>query len=95
MKEERRLIDGMARTLGGAIEAREAEEELATTVQELRRFDRVTVGREERMIGLKREVNEMARKAGIAPPYDSDLVEGERRSGGNPVPQTQGGPSDA
>ena len=95
MKEERNLIDGMARALSQAIEAREVEEELAATVQELRRFDRVTVGREERMIELKHEVNEMARKAGIAPPYDSALVEGETKRPGDPVPQSQGGPSDA
>ncbi|KKL70517.1 hypothetical protein LCGC14_2104110, partial [marine sediment metagenome] len=42
------------------------------------RFNRLAVGREQRMIELKREVNEMARKAGVAPPYDSALVTGER-----------------
>jgi len=37
---------------------------------ELSRFNRLAVGRELRMIELKREVNEMARRAGVAPPYD-------------------------
>ena len=56
-------------------ERKRAEVELASTVAELQQFDRLTVGREERMIELKREVNEMARKAGLAPPYDTALVE--------------------
>ncbi len=64
-----------ARLIGEIVERRRAEEELAVTVDELWRFDRLAVGREERMIELKREVNEMARKAGLSPPYDSALVE--------------------
>jgi plasmid stabilization system protein ParE len=67
-------------------ERKRAEKELATTVDELQRFNQLTVGREERMIELKREVNEMARKAGIAPPYDSALVEGGRTAAGRAVP---------
>jgi PAS domain S-box-containing protein len=47
-----------------------AEAKLQATVTDLERFNRLAVGREERMMELKREVNEMARKAGIAPPYD-------------------------
>ncbi len=54
---------------------KEAEAELTSTVEELQQFDRLTVGREERMIELKHQVNEMARKAGLAPPYDTALVE--------------------
>ncbi len=49
---------------------KKAEEELLATVHELERFNRLAVGRENRMIELKREVNELARKAGVAPPYD-------------------------
>jgi len=47
---------------------------LQATVTDLERFNRLAVGREERMMELKREVNEMARKAGIAPPYDPAVV---------------------
>ncbi len=75
---------GLERSIRYAITRRRAEEELAATVDELQRFNRSMMGREERMIELKREVNEMARKAGLAPPYDTALVE----SG-------QGGPDDA
>ncbi|MCK4274911.1 MAG: PAS domain S-box protein [Phycisphaerae bacterium] len=68
LREERSLIDSLARTLGEAIERKQAEEEL-------RRFNRQAVGREERMIELKREVNEMTRKAGAAPPYNLAFAE--------------------
>lgn len=51
-----------------------AEVRLQATVTDLERFNRLAVGREERMMELKREVNEMARKAGIAPPYDPAVV---------------------
>ncbi len=57
------------------------EERLRKTVQELERFNRLTVGRENRMIELKREINEMARKAGVAPPYDSQIVTAELPAG--------------
>jgi len=54
-------------------EREQAETRLQATVTDLERFNRLAVGREERMMELKREVNEMARKAGIAPPYDSPV----------------------
>ena len=52
-----------------------AEIRLQGTVTDLERFNRLAVGREERMVELKREVNELARKAGVAPPYDSPVLE--------------------
>ena len=54
---------------------KQVEEELRATVQDLDRFNRAAVNRETRMIELKREVNEMARKAGVAPPYDLAFAE--------------------
>ena len=52
-----------------------AQEELNDRMLELERFNHLAVGREQRMIELKREVNEMARKAGAAPPYDLSFAE--------------------
>jgi len=54
---------------------RRAKRELQQRMDELEQFNRLAVGREERMIELKREVNEMARKAGAAPPYDLAFAE--------------------
>ena len=49
---------------------REAEEKLRSSFAEVARFNRLAVGRELRMIELKREVNAMAAKAGLKPPYN-------------------------
>ena len=71
-------LSGANDELQAEISRREqAQDELKSTVEELARFNRLAVGREVRMIEMKRQVNEMARKAGVAPPYDSVLVEGE------------------
>jgi FixJ family two-component response regulator len=55
------------------------ERQLEEKLSELERFNRLTVGRELRMIELKREVNELARKAGIDPPYElmEEMAPGE------------------
>jgi len=75
MREERNLIDDLARTLGETVARKQAEQELQQRMDELGQFNRLAVGREERMIELKREVNEMSRKAGVAPPYDLAFAE--------------------
>lgn len=49
--------------------------ELRRRNQELERFNRAATERELRMIALKREVNEMARAAGRAPPYDTSFAD--------------------
>jgi FixJ family two-component response regulator len=46
------------------------ETELEEKLHELERFNKLTVGRELRMIELKREVNQLAQRAGIDPPYE-------------------------
>lgn len=56
-----------------ALQASEAK--LRTTLADLERFNRLAVGRELRMIGLKREVNQLAAKAGLPPPYDLSFAE--------------------
>jgi len=59
-----------------------AEEKLKQTVAELERsnadlarFNRLAVGRELRMIELKRQINELSEGLGREPPYDLSLVE--------------------
>ncbi len=46
-----------------------AEAALARQVDELRRWYEATLGREKRIAGLKREVNGLAERLGLAPPY--------------------------
>lgn len=74
-KEERDLIDAIAKRIGEVVEHKQAEEELGRTIADLERFKRMAVGRELRMIELKREVNETAEKAGLGLPYDLDFAE--------------------
>ena len=69
---------------------KQAEEELRQTVAELERtnaelelFNRLAVGRELRMIELKRQINELSEQLGKEPPYDLSLLgEWERRTDG-------------
>jgi PAS domain S-box-containing protein len=56
-------------------ERKQAEEKIKQTVKELERFNRLAVGREKRMIALKRQVNELAQELGRAPPYDLAFAE--------------------
>ena len=79
------LFDGegqMIATLGVSIditERKRAEEQLKKTLAELQEFNRLAVGRELRMVELKREVNEMAQRAHLAAPYDVSFAETAER----------------
>ena len=53
----------------------QAEEELARQMGELERFNRLAVGREMRMIELKRKVNELSQELGREPPYALSFLE--------------------
>ncbi|MBT8367438.1 MAG: transporter substrate-binding domain-containing protein [Deltaproteobacteria bacterium] len=50
-------------------ERKQAEEELHRNIEDLERFSKMTVGREERMIELKSEINELRRAAGLDDKY--------------------------
>jgi PAS domain S-box-containing protein len=50
-------------------ERKQAEEELHRNIEDLERFSKMAVGREERMIELKSEINELRRAAGLNDKY--------------------------
>ena len=52
-----------------------SRDDLAHLNEELAQFNRMAVGRENRMIELKREVNALAEAAGQSPPYDLGFTE--------------------
>ena len=54
-------------------------EELSRVNAEIQQFNRAAVGREERMIELKRHVNELCRELGRTPPYDLSLFEEKKK----------------
>ena len=55
-----------------------AEIKLNEQLDELRRWHEITLGRETRILDLKREVNELLAKAGQPPRYESAVTDGER-----------------
>jgi sensor domain CHASE-containing protein len=83
---ERNRAEKELKALNETLENRAAERsaaaeqrarELARTNSELERFNRLAVGREMRIIELKRKVNDMAQKAGQVPPYDLTFLQDE------------------
>jgi hypothetical protein len=53
---------------------RERSAELSRSNADLERFNRLAVGREQRMIDLKREVNDLLRQVGKPPAYDLSAI---------------------
>ncbi len=66
--------DAAARAEQARQEAERAREELNARLLEIERFHHLSLGREERIIELKKQVNELAVKAGLPPFYqDHDM----------------------
>jgi len=63
--------DLMISTVQDVTERRRAEETLAVQLDELRRWHEATLGREMRILELKREVNELLTEAGRPPRFAS------------------------
>jgi two-component system, chemotaxis family, CheB/CheR fusion protein len=57
-------IDGVVVSFVEITQLKEAEEELRANMEELRRFNQVAVGRESRMIELKKQINELCSRIG-------------------------------
>ena len=70
LQEEHKLVDAIAKTLSKAIERLLAEVEIRTKVRELEEFNRLSVGRELRMIELKKEINQLLDKSGSTNKYE-------------------------
>lgn len=70
---ELRYLDILSRQAADAIERQEAAESLREYVEELTRFNETAVGRENRMIELKQEINELTVRLGEKPRYALDF----------------------
>jgi hypothetical protein len=71
------LIDGHPFLIGIGIDItdrKQAEEEIKTKVAELERFNRLSVGREMRMIELKQKINDLSAQLNLPHPYALDYL---------------------
>jgi len=67
----RRYVEAATRLAAIAIESAQRDAELRSRIDELRRWQQATLGREGRVIELKREVNALLARLGETPRYDS------------------------
>ena len=65
-------------TVEDITERKKAEQAIQEQMDELRRWHEVTLGRETRILDLKREVNELLAKTGQPPRYESAVTDGDR-----------------
>lgn len=82
LRDEKGKLQGVVLQTIDITERVRAEEKLKQTVAELERsnanlarFNRLAVGRELRMIELKRQVNNLSEQLGKEPPYDVSFAE--------------------
>ena len=73
--DESRRIVGYLGIASDLTQRKRGEEQLRATMDELERFNRLMLKREERVLELKREVNELRAKAGLSPLYTSAFSE--------------------
>jgi PAS domain S-box-containing protein len=65
------IVNAAASSIGGAIKRHDAEERIQKIMSELERFNRLMVGRETRVVELKREVNALLLELGRPAAYAS------------------------
>ena len=74
------LFTHLAKMISPTFELQYVNQELQRRTDELERFNRLAVGREQRMIELKREVNELAQAAGQPSRYDLSFADNSSQS---------------
>lgn|GEM_PF-3963060 len=71
--DERGAVSALTGSGRDITERKEAEAKIQEQLDELRRWHNITLGREDRIIELKREVNKLMEEAGMPPKYSSAL----------------------
>jgi len=82
LKDEKGEITASLSSGEDITERKRVEEELQKYMAELEGFNRLAVGRELKMIELKREVNGLCKRIGEKPRYDLSFVDAEDEIGG-------------
>lgn len=67
--------EGIVITINDITERKQREQELAKTYAEMDRFNSAMVGREERIIAIKKEVNDLRHKLDLPPAYNVEAYE--------------------
>ena len=63
--------------IASTLELQYVNDELQQKTDELKRFSRLTMGREMRIIELKKQVNDLSERLGEPPPFDPAYLEGD------------------
>jgi len=71
IQDSRGAVTGIIGTLHDITDRKEDEQRMARQLDELRRWQTVTLGREERIADLKRDLNTLSARLGLPPPYPS------------------------
>jgi PAS domain S-box-containing protein len=74
IKDENGKPQGMIGIDHDITDQKEMEKELKEKMKDLKKFNKVMVGRENRMIELKKEVNQLSQQLGKKPPYNLDFL---------------------
>ena len=71
IQDSRGAVTGIIGTLHDITDRKEDEQRMARQLDELRRWQTVTLGREQRIADLKRDLNTLSARLGLPPPYPS------------------------
>ena len=71
----KRRLQTAAKLIGEIIARKRAEQQLEQQADELERFNKLAVGRKDRVIELKRKINELSQKLDQDAPYDLSYAE--------------------
>jgi len=80
LRYEEGAVRGFVKIMRDLTESKRTQEDMREHLEELTRFNEAAVGRESRMIDLKREINELCAKLGEQSRYDLKFDEIEQRS---------------
>jgi len=71
----KRRLQTAAKLIGEIIARKRVEQQAKQQAEELEQFNKLAVGREQRVIELKREINDLSQKLGQEAPYDLSFAD--------------------
>ena len=77
LKDKKGALRGYVKIMRDLTDSKRTQDALRAQMEELTRFNSAAVGRETRMIDLKREINALKERLGEIPRYKTDDSPGE------------------